>query len=410
MDAGMDANIDEITVEIPEKNTKETDVSSNSSNTSSTNRRKMSNTAMDIYAEIRSTKEDELKEVIDEKNARIAQLEQKVKTLENAMKETIEDEQDRGKKKRKLADSCKEESKVTENLRAQVDNLTNRLSERESELHELREKMAEAEWSESSEIEKLKKEINQLKKQDTKKPAKEKTEVNLICEKIQSIIGERMDKLEEKMITIEKNQTDGGQKLIHAVNTVTDQAATYASIISGNVASSQTTGSTNENDAVNIRDIMRQSKNEEMQEEAEKRRRDCNSAVHGVDPNVEPSEYIDNLIKNLSIGAVKPKSVKRVGNGEKKPLIITFRNSDEKSKFMSSLNGLKGKNEYKSIHITDDYTINERNLIRQLSEQAKQKNIEEGSSNIFSWRVRGSSKNGFRIMKVYKKTEQMITR
>ena len=60
MDAGMDANIDEITVEIPEKNTKETDVSSNSSNTSSTNRRKMSNTAMDIYAEIRSTKEDEL--------------------------------------------------------------------------------------------------------------------------------------------------------------------------------------------------------------------------------------------------------------------------------------------------------------------------------------------------------------
>ena len=28
MDAGMDANIDEITVEIPEKNTKETDVSS----------------------------------------------------------------------------------------------------------------------------------------------------------------------------------------------------------------------------------------------------------------------------------------------------------------------------------------------------------------------------------------------
>ena len=72
--------------------------------------------------------------------------------------------------------------------------------------------MAEAEWSESSEIEKLKKEINQLKKQDTKKPAKEKTEVNLICEKIQSIIGERMDKLEEKTITIEKNQTVGGQK------------------------------------------------------------------------------------------------------------------------------------------------------------------------------------------------------
>ena len=141
-----------------------------------------------------------------------------------------------------------------------MDNLTNRLSERENELHELREKLAEAEWSESSEIKKLKKEVDQLRKQDTKKPAKEKTEVNLICEKLQSIIGERMDKLEEKIITIEKNQTVSGQEIIHAVNTVTDQAATYASILSGKVELPQTSISTNKNDALNIRDIMRQSK------------------------------------------------------------------------------------------------------------------------------------------------------
>ena len=406
----MDADINDITVEIHEKNTKGTDESTNNRNAVSVNSRRMSNTALDIYTEIKSTKEEELKEVIGIKDARIAQLEQKIKTLENAMSEAMEEEQDRGKKKRKFKETSKEESKVTENLRAQVDNLTNRLSERENELHELREKLAEAEWSESSEIKKLKKEVDQLRKQDTKKPAKEKTEVNLICEKLQSIIGERMDKLEEKIITIEKNQTVGGQEIIHAVNTVTDQAATYASILSGKVELPQTSISTNKNDALNIRDIMRQSKNEEIQEEAEKRRRDCSSAVHGVDQNVDPSEFTDNLIKTLSIGAVKPKDVKRVGNGEKRPLIVTFRNSDEKSKFMNSLGRLKGKSEFKNLHITDDYTINERNLIRQLSEQAKQKNVEEGSSNEFSWRVRGSSKNGFRITKVYKKAEQEITR
>ena len=148
---------------------------------------------------------------------------------------------------------------------------------------------------------------------------------------------------------------------------------------------------------------MRESRNEDIQEEAEKRKRDCNSAVHGVDQNVDPSEYIDNLIKTLAIGVVKPKAVKRIDNAEKRPLIVTFQNTEEKSKFMKSLSNLKGKNEYQGLRITDDYTMNERNLIRKLSEQAKQKNIQEGSNADFSWRVRGSSKNGFRIMKIYKK-------
>ena len=84
-----------------------------------------------------------------------------------------------------------------------------------------------------SEIERLAKEVNQLKKQDSMKPIEEPTEVNLICKKIQTMIGERMEKPEEKIVTIEKNQTVGGREILQAVNTVTDQqAATYASIFS----------------------------------------------------------------------------------------------------------------------------------------------------------------------------------
>ena len=398
----FDADIDDIAIEIPDKIISKHDEPSSNSGKESIHRRKMSNTAMDIYSEIRSKKEEELLDIIEEKNNKITDLQKKIVTLENAIKETSEKEQDRGKKKRKLAESCNNESNAHENLQTQVENLTSRLCERENELHEAREKLAESEWKESSEIERLTKEVNQLKKQDSLKPIEEPTEVNWICKKIQTMIGERMDKLEEKIVTIEKKQTVGGREILQAVNTVTDQqAATYASILSGNVSLSQTP--TNEQEAVNLKDIMRQSRNEDIQEEAEKRKRDCSSAVHGVDQNVEPSEYIDNLIKTLAISVVKPKAVKRVGNGEKRPLIVTFQNTEEKSKFMKSLSSLKWKNEYQGLRITDDYTMNERNLIRKLSDQAKQKNIQEGSNADFSWRVRGSSKNGFRIMKIYKK-------
>ena len=57
-------------------------------------------------------------------------------------------------------------------------------------------------------------------------------------------------------MTIEKKQTVGGREILQAVNTVTDQqAATYASILSGNVSLPQTP--TNEQEAVNLKDIMR---------------------------------------------------------------------------------------------------------------------------------------------------------
>ena len=58
------------------------------------------------------------------------------------------------------------------------------------ELHKVREKLAESEWKESSEIERLTKEVKQLKNQDSMKPIEGPTEVNLICKKIQTMIGQ----------------------------------------------------------------------------------------------------------------------------------------------------------------------------------------------------------------------------
>ena len=52
-------------------------------------------------------------------------------------------------KKRRLEEDTQQDD--TSHLKEQIKNLEIRLSEREEELHELREKVAEAEWPEDSE-------------------------------------------------------------------------------------------------------------------------------------------------------------------------------------------------------------------------------------------------------------------
>ena len=107
---------------------------------------------MDIYTEIRNKKETELLDLLDEKNMKIAALEMKIVTLEKELKvRTSEPEEDRTTKKRKLGNlgEASSENLEKENLRKQVENLTERLGEREGELHEAREKLAESEWKEA---------------------------------------------------------------------------------------------------------------------------------------------------------------------------------------------------------------------------------------------------------------------
>ena len=100
------------------------------------------------------------------------------------MKQITERDQETSKKKRKLRETCDEDDKVNENLQQQVENLMNRLGERESELHEVREKLAEREWKESDEIKRLEKEVKQLKQRENKDTAN--TEVKALQKVIET--------------------------------------------------------------------------------------------------------------------------------------------------------------------------------------------------------------------------------
>ena len=157
----LECDINDVAIEIinetREQNTQESAV------TTPVFPRRSSTTAMDIYSEIRTKREEELLEMIDKKSSQIVELEIKIVKLENDMKQITERDQETSKKKRKLRETCDEDDKVNENLQQQVENLMNRLGERENELHEVREKLAEREWKESDEIKRLEKEVKQLK-------------------------------------------------------------------------------------------------------------------------------------------------------------------------------------------------------------------------------------------------------
>ena len=60
---------------------------------------------------------------------------------------------------------------------------------------------------------------------------------------------------------------------------------------------------------------------------------------------------------------------------------------------------------FKKLRITEDYTQEERSLIRSFVEKAKVKSQEE-SNNQYIWRVKGTTKTGLRLMKFTKRNLQ----
>ena len=78
-------------------------------------------------------------------------------------------------------------------------------------------------------------------------------------------------------------------------------------------------------------------------------------------------------------------------------------NEQVKKSIMSKLGKLKGKTLYKGISVTDDHTMNKRNIIKTWVEKAKQANANEDPDSGFEWKVRGTPKNGMSMKKLRKR-------
>ena len=161
----------------------------------------------------------------------------------------------------------------------------------------------------------------------------------------------------------------------------------------------------------NLKSIMMTTKNEEITEQNEKKRRAKNIMIFGKTEygerwqKDEDKAFAEKLFKDLQIGQVEVKEVSRIGEynreGTKiRPLKITVDTEEQKEKIMRNLSNLKGNNDYGGISIKEDYTINERMLIREYVEQAKALNaLETTKRSKFEYRVRGTPKNGLFLKK-----------
>ena len=112
-----------------------------------------------------------------------------------------------------------------------------------------------------------------------------------------------------------------------------------------------------------------------MAEEPERKRRGKNLIVHGKHEQTshDDKEFINQLIKDLQVGAINVKQIERLGhiNGNNgRPIKLVFNNEGDKEKVFHNLRNLKGKNYYQWVSITEDYTYNERLLIKKFVEQA----------------------------------------
>ena len=101
----------------------------------------------------------------------------------------------------------------------------------------------------------------------------------------------------------------------------------------------------------------------------------------------------------------KPKTIMRLGmiqTDKPRPLKLEMSNINDKEQVMKRLVNLKNApDEYRKINVRDDLSLQERNLVKEWIKKAAKRNDEENTD---EWRVRGTPKNGLRLVKLTKRT------
>ena len=155
-----------------------------------------------------------------------------------------------------------------------------------------------------------------------------------------------------------------------------------------------------------LRKIMKETKNNDRVEENEAEKRAQNFVIHGAmeigenkeDIEVNDVEYIKDILRKLGVPG-QPKEITRLGKPNerrKRPIKIIMQSKMNKEKVMANLWKLKGtEDEFGKISITNDHTKTERDQIKEMSEKAKKKSEED---EVYIYKVRGDPKNGLRLI------------
>ena len=218
---------------------------------------------------------------------------------------------------------------------------------------------------------------------------------------IHKLINDRFDQIEKSIdIIITK-------KLSEKTNDVQQIEAKIEEAINKSYAKTVTC-STDTKDLVNI---IKSTKNDDLIQVNERERRSANFIVYGINETNNPDsslkdhdhEFVHSFLDIIGITS-RPKQIVRLGKSnddKRRPVKVVMNNSNEKDSIMSRLSNLKNADEiYRSLSIRDDYTIEERELIREWVQKAQDKNAEENTD---TWKVRGTPKNGLRLVRITKR-------
>ena len=344
------------------------------------------------------------------------QLEKKDNELRELKEHIIKLETENPHKKRKFDDDCNDamtedlanKSIEIENLKKEITTLKTRTLSpgNQTEVKKLQ-TVVQNKTKEISEL-RNKNEKLSLKQVELQRHSSGKDNTNELAKLIEEKLSAGLNTIQTNMENFIKEKLTEKSPPDVTMDDISDkETTTYADLLK--------TGSKNIT-SNNFRCIMLEAKNEELAEQFEKRRREKNLIIHGKKEQSKEddsdSDFFNQLVKDLQIGSIKIKQIQRIGTmmpNKNRPIKLEFNTEEDKVKVFNNLRNLKGKNDYIGISIKEDYTSNERKLIKQFSERAEIKNKEEEDkkSNIF-WRVRGTPKNGLHL-KWFTKAKQQTT-
>ena len=183
-------------------------------------------------------------------------------------------------------------------------------------------------------------------------------------------------------------------------NVIAESMKSYATVTKINTAERPT--------EKQFTNIIQEAKTKELLEQQQKKQKSKNIIIHGLAENkdLECDEgFVTQLVHDLKV-KVNVKHVMRIGANEterSRPIKVCLGNEKEKEAFVGNLTALKNIPRYKKISITEDYTIAERLLIKEMVKKAALKNESEPTNSTTIWKVRGTPKNGLYIKKTLKK-------
>ena len=211
---------------------------------------------------------------------------------------------------------------------------------------------------------------------------------------IEELINRRFDNIDKSIdVMIEKKLAAVFPPITAGSSNSADTATSFAAVLTGNTTTTQ------------ISDI-KSSRNAELIEKQEQEKRANNLIIHGVcevtgdNSKDHDQNFIKSFLEAIEVDVV-PKQILRLGNAtpdKKRPVKLILNNGEEKEKIMSMLTKLKNADpNIRGISVREDYTIEERKLIKTMNDEARKRNADE---NVTHWKVRGTPKNGLKVVKV----------